>query len=103
MITKKLIVAGFMTFACVTTALADGVGTFPEKGKTYLIHRFNNENSYIYENGASLLASPKTRPIRRSNIGSSSPQKRKTATTFKTLHPKNTFKALALPRIIKSR
>lgn len=60
MITKKLIVAGFMTFACVTTALADGVGTFPEKGKTYLIHRFNNENSYIYENGASLLASPKT-------------------------------------------
>lgn len=40
MITKKLIVAGFMTFACVTTALADGVGTFPEKGKTYLIHRF---------------------------------------------------------------
>lgn len=41
MITKKLIVAGFMTFACVTTALADGVGTFPEKGKTYLIHRFN--------------------------------------------------------------
>ena len=44
MITKKLIVAGFMTFACVTTALADGVGTFPEKGKTYLIHRFNNEN-----------------------------------------------------------
>lgn len=60
MITQKLIVAGFMTFACVTTALADGVGTFPEKGKTYLIHRFNNENSYIYENGASLLASPKT-------------------------------------------
>lgn len=60
MITKKLIVAGFMTFACVTTALADGVGTFPEKGKTYLIHRFNNENSYIYENGASLFASPKT-------------------------------------------
>ena len=39
MIKKNLIVAGFMTFACVTTALADGGHTFPAEGKTYLIHQ----------------------------------------------------------------
>ena len=65
MIKKNLIVAGFMTFACVTTALADGGHTFPVEGKTYLIHRFNNENSYIYESGTSLFASPKTNTQRQ--------------------------------------
>ena len=65
MIKKNLIVAGFMTFACVTTALADGGHTFPAEGKTYLIHRFNNENSYIYESGTSLFASPKTNTQRQ--------------------------------------
>lgn len=43
-----------------TSAWADGVHTFPIEGKTYLIHRFNDANSYIYESGTNLCASPNT-------------------------------------------
>jgi len=37
-------------------ALADEVHTFPESGKTYTLHRFGNENAYIYEQGNLLYA-----------------------------------------------
>lgn len=40
---------------------ADGTHTFPAEGKTYLIHRFGDANSYIYESGTSLCASPNTK------------------------------------------
>lgn len=36
---------------------ADSGHTFPEEGKVYLIHRFSDQNSYIYENGGLLNAS----------------------------------------------
>lgn len=37
---------------------ADSTHTFPVEGKTYVIHRFNDQNSYIYESGNLLYASP---------------------------------------------
>lgn len=43
-----------------TSAWADGEHTFPVEGKSYLIHRFSDANSYIYESGTSLCASPNT-------------------------------------------
>lgn len=57
---KTLLLTAAMVFTCSTTALADDGHTFPEKGKVYVIHRFNNQNSYIYEDGSALYASPKT-------------------------------------------
>lgn len=49
--------------AVVTTvspvAADDGTG-FPVAGQTYLIHRYNNENSYVYENGNLLYAAPRS-------------------------------------------
>lgn len=45
----------------IATVWADGsTQAFPEKGKTYVLHRFNNSNSYMYESGNALFASPRT-------------------------------------------
>ena len=57
---KTLLLTAAMVFTCSTTALADDGHTFPEKGKVYVIHRNNDNNSYIYENGSALHAAPKT-------------------------------------------
>lgn len=57
---KTLLLTAAMVFTCSTTALADDGHTFPEKGKVYVIHRFNNQNSYIYEDVSALYAAPKT-------------------------------------------
>lgn len=47
---------------CCTTAFAqsDNTTAFPEEGKTYLIHRYANENSYVHDNAGMLSASPKS-------------------------------------------
>lgn len=57
---KTLLLTAAMVFTCSTTTLADDGHTFPEKGKVYVIHRNNDNNSYIYENGSALHAAPKT-------------------------------------------
>ena len=57
---KTLLLTAAMVFTCSTTTLADDGHTFPEKGKVYVIHRNNDNNSYIYENGSALNAAPKT-------------------------------------------
>ena len=57
---KTLLLTAAMVFTCSTTTLADDGHTFPEKGKVYVIHRNNDTNSYIYENGNALNAAPKT-------------------------------------------
>ncbi len=57
---KTLLLTAAMVFTCSTTTLADDGHTFPEKGKVYVIHRNNDSNSYIYENGSKLHAAPKT-------------------------------------------
>ncbi len=57
---KTLLLTAAMVFTCSTTALADDGHTFPEKGKVYVIHRNNDNNSYIYENGSVLNTAPKT-------------------------------------------
>lgn len=57
---KTLLLTAAMVFTCSTTTLADDGHTFPEKGKVYVIHRNNDSNSYIYENGSALNAAPKT-------------------------------------------
>lgn len=57
---KTLLLTAAMVFTCSTTTLADDGHTFPEKGKVYVIHRNNDSNSYIYENGNALFAAPKT-------------------------------------------
>lgn len=60
-ITKKwlLCTAAFITIT-TSTAWADDGHTFPVEGKTYVMHRFNNQNSFVYENNGLLCASPKT-------------------------------------------
>lgn len=57
---KTLLLTAAMVFTCSTTTLADDGHTFPEKGKVYVIHRYNDSNSYIYENGSALKTAPKT-------------------------------------------
>lgn len=57
---KTLLLTAAMVFTCSTTTLADDGHTFPEKGKVYVIHRNNDTNSYIYEDGNALFAAPKT-------------------------------------------
>lgn len=57
---KTLLLTAAMVFTCSTTTLADDGHTFPERGKVYVIHRNNDSNSYIYENGSKLHAAPKT-------------------------------------------
>lgn len=57
---KTLLLTAAMVFTCSTTTLADDGHTFPEKGKVYVIHRNNDNNSYIYENGNALNTAPKT-------------------------------------------
>lgn len=57
---KTLLLTAAMVFTCSTTTLADDGHTFPEKGKVYVIHRNNDSNSYIYENGSVLNTAPKT-------------------------------------------
>lgn len=57
---KTLLLTAAMVFTCSTTTLADDGHTFPEKGKVYVIHRFNDNNSYIYENRSVLNTAPKT-------------------------------------------
>lgn len=57
---KTLLLTTAMVFTCSTTTLADDGHTFPEKGKVYVIHRNNDSNSYIYENGNALNTAPKT-------------------------------------------
>lgn len=57
---KTLLLTAAMVFTCSTTTLADDGHTFPEKGKVYVIHRNNDNNSYIYENGSVLNTAPKT-------------------------------------------
>lgn len=57
---RKIIVSS-LALTCAIGTWADGVHTFPLEGKTYLIHRFNDANSYIYESGTSLCASPNTK------------------------------------------
>lgn len=51
---------GALALACTAAGWADDGHTFPVEGKVYVIHRFNNANSYIYENNGSVFASPKT-------------------------------------------
>ncbi len=58
---KKIFLIGTLAFfSAGTAAIADDSHSFPVEGKTYVVHRFNNQNSYIYENGSVLSASPKT-------------------------------------------
>ena len=57
---KTLLLTAAMVFTCSTTTLADDGHTFPEKGKVYVIHRNNDNNSYIYENGSALKTAPRT-------------------------------------------
>lgn len=57
---KTLLLTAAMVFTCSTTTLADDGHTFPEKGKVYVIHRNNDTNSYIYDNGNTLNTAPKT-------------------------------------------
>lgn len=45
------------TFIQTVKAQSDSGHTFPVEGKIYVIHRFNDQNSYIYENGTALNAS----------------------------------------------
>ena len=56
----RFLLIGGLTFLCIGTLMADSKETFPSVGKTYVIHRFNNENSYIYELNGMLYAAPKT-------------------------------------------
>ncbi len=51
---------GALTLACTAVGWADDDHIFPVEGKVYVIHRFNNANSYIYENNGLVYASPKT-------------------------------------------
>lgn len=60
MIRKVLLSILTLSLGTSGVALADDGHTFPVDGKTYVIHRFNNANSYIYEDGMSLNAAPKT-------------------------------------------
>lgn len=58
---KRILFVGALAFfSAATAAFADDTHTFPAEGKIYVIHRFNNQNSYIYENGSVLSASAKT-------------------------------------------
>lgn len=58
---KALLLTAAFATCTATTALADDGHTFPEEGKVYVMHRFNNQNSYIYENGSALNAAPNTK------------------------------------------
>lgn len=52
-----------LTLASLTGSIsvwADEAHPFPEEGKIYVLHRFNDSNSYVYENGNGLFASPRT-------------------------------------------
>ena len=52
-----------LTLASLTGSIsvwADEAHPFPEEGKIYVLHRFNDNNSYVYENGNGLFASPRT-------------------------------------------
>ena len=52
-----------LLFICATNTLVAQTNeghTFPVEGKVYLLHRFSNTNSYIYENAGMLNASPNT-------------------------------------------
>lgn len=42
-----------------TMAWANNEHLFPEVGKTYVMHRYNDQNSYIYENANALFAGAK--------------------------------------------
>lgn len=55
-----LLILGGLAFMCFDTLMADTKEDFPKEGKTYVMHRFNNQNSYIYEVNGMLNASPKT-------------------------------------------
>lgn len=62
---KKFALALIATVVTTVSPVAadDGTGSdtaFPVAGQTYLIHRFNNENSYVYENGNLLFAAPQS-------------------------------------------
>lgn len=56
----RFLLLGGLTFMCIGTLMADTQEAFPTEGKTYVIHRFSNPNSYIYELNGMLYASPKT-------------------------------------------
>lgn len=51
------LLGGLLVFSCLD-AVADDGHVFPVEGKTYLVHRYNNENSYMYESGNVLMAGP---------------------------------------------
>lgn len=57
---KRLLPLCAILLTTSTTLLAEETHTFPEAGKTYVMHRFNEANSYVYENGNALWASPLT-------------------------------------------
>lgn len=60
MIKKLLCGVLFVCAANTLVAQTDGGHPFPVEGRVYLIHRFSNTNSYIYENVGMLNASPNT-------------------------------------------
>lgn len=57
---KILFLLAISQFGIATVWADESTQAFPEKGKTYVLHRFNNENSYMYESGNYLFASPRT-------------------------------------------
>ena len=57
---KRLLPLCAIIFTTSTTSFAEESNTLPEAGKTYVMHRFNEANSYVYENGNALWASPLT-------------------------------------------
>ncbi len=58
MIKELLCSVLFMCSANSLVAQIDDDHTFPVEGKVYLLHRFSDNNSYIYENVGMLNASP---------------------------------------------
>lgn len=56
LMTAKFLLTAFLSLATASLAQADDGHTFPESGKTYTLHRFSNDNAYLYEQGNLLYA-----------------------------------------------
>lgn len=52
----RFIILSLMAWMLACPLWADGDHTFPEEGKTYVMHRYNDQSSYVYENGGALYA-----------------------------------------------
>jgi len=54
--TNRFAFAALLLLSAPSPVLADEGHAFPESGKTYTLHRFGNENAYLYEQGNLLYA-----------------------------------------------